>query len=292
MTTTGRKPVSDHGPGFVPLFACLWATFFAPCTISTVAAEDALAAFQQDNFKPAAAIRPKLVHETDPRLYKTIRGLVVPRQHATISSRLQATIGTIGPDNGERFKKGQSLVTFDCAIFNAELQRAEAQLSAAKDTHRVKSELARNGTISKLQLVLAAAELKKAEAERVLSSEHVAHCTITAPYDGRVVRRLANAHETMNVGAPLIEIVNDREVELQLYVPSKWLPHLKPGTTFRFHVDETQDDLEATIIAIGAWIDNVSQLIEIRAICPGSTGKLLSGMSGRAEFKKFKSENF
>ena len=179
-------------------------------------------------------------------------------------------------------------MVFDCAIHKAELMRAEAQMNAARDTYRVKSELARNGTISKLQPVLARAEVQKAEAERVLSSERVAHCTIQAPYDGRIVRRLANAHETVNFGDPLVQIVNDREVELQLYVPSKWLRHLKLGTSFSFRADETQSELQAKIIAIGAWIDNVSQLIEIRAICPKGSETLLAGMSGHAKFEKLK----
>jgi len=230
----------------------------------------------------------KFSQSGDPRLQKEIRGLVVPRHQATISSRLQATIRTIGPDNGERFKKGDKLIIFDCAIHKAELMRAEAQMNAAEDTYRVKAELARNGSISKLQPVLARAELKKAEAERVLSAEHVAHCAITAPYDGRVVRRLANAHETVSFGDPLVEIVNDHEVELQLFVPSNWLVQMKIGATFRFHIDETGKVLPAKIIAIGAWIDNVSQLIEIRAICSKGSDTLIAGMSGKAEFGEIK----
>ena len=224
----------------------------------------------------------------DPRMRRNIRGLIVPKFHATISSRLQATIAAIGPGNGERFNKGGNLVTFDCAIFNAELKRAEAQLGAAMDTRNVKAELARNGTISRLQLVLANAEAKKAEAEQVLSNERVTHCTIRAPWDGRVVNRLANAHETVNVGDPLMEIVNDQEVELQLYLPSRWLKHLKKGFEFRFHVDETDAEINAEIIATGAWIDNVSQLIEVRAICNDSCTGLVAGMSGRAEFENLK----
>ena len=226
--------------------------------------------------------------ETDKRLQRNIRALVVPRQHATISSRLRATINAIGPDSGERFKKGDRLVVFDCAIFKAELRRAEAQFEAARDTRKVKAELSRAGTISKLQLVLARAELRKAEAEHILASERVANCAVLAPFDGRVVRRIANAFETVSFGDPLIEIVNDASVELQLYVPSKWISHLKTGKPFGFHVDETGLRLRAEIIAIGAWIDNVSQLIEIRAICPDAADQLLPGMSGRAEFEHIK----
>jgi len=238
----------------------------------------------QEASQPIERTKSPLSQSGDPRMHKKIRGLVLPIYFATISSRLQATILTIGPNNGERFKKGDSLIVFDCDIQKAELMRAEAQMRAAYDTYHVKLKLAQNGAISKLQPVLARADLKKAEAEHVLSAERVDNCAIKAPYDGRIKRRLANAHETVNFGDPLVEIVNDREVELQLYVPSNWLPHLKRGTSFDFHVDETSMTLKAEIIAIGAWIDNVSQLVEIRATCPKGSESLLAGMSGKAEF--------
>ena len=276
-----RRSIANRALVFLLVAGCLLPISLRP---GHAGATDSLApVILPANTKANLRLRPE-----DPRMRKNIRGLIVPKFHATISSRLQATIATIGPGNGERFNKGDSLVTFDCAIFNAELKRADAQLGAANDTRDVKAELARNGTISRLQLVLAKAEAKKAEAEHVLSNERVTHCAIRAPWDGRVVKRLANAHETVSFGDPLMEIVNDQEVELQLYVPSRWLRDLKNGTIFRFHVDETDAEISAKIIATGAWIDNVSQLIEVRAICNDDSAALLAGMSGRAEFEHLK----
>lgn len=219
-----------------------------------------------------------------------IRGLVVPVDHATIASRLQATIIEIGPGNGESFKAGDRLVAFDCGTFDAGLERAQADADAARQNQAIKQELARSGSASRLQATLAGAELKRAVAEVHIAERQVAECEIRAPYDGKVVRRIANAHETTGYRDPLLEIIGDRNLEIKVYVPSLWIAEMKSGTPFQFTVDETHAVVDAEIITVGASIDNVSQLVEVRAkvVSPTSNlsaGQLSAGMSGNATFE-------
>ena len=213
-----------------------------------------------------------------------IRGLVVPLHHARLSSRLQATIDRIGPETGEAFKAGDILVEFDCAAFQAERERARAEAEGAVATLAVKKELASSGNSSRLQAVLAEADVKKTRAAVDVANKQVEGCRIAAPYDGRVVERLANAHETVGFRDPLIEIVADRELELRVYVPSRALRSIGKGSPLELDVDETGERMPARVIALGARIDNVSQLIEIRAGFSGGTERLLPGMSGNVSF--------
>ena len=214
-----------------------------------------------------------------------IRGLVVPVDHATIASRLQATILEIGPGNGESFKAGDRLVAFDCGTFDAGLERAQADAEAAQQNQAIKQELARAGSASKLQATLAGAELKRAVADVHIAERQVAECEIRAPYDGKVVRRIANAHETTGYRDPLLEIIGDQNLEIKVFVPSHWIAALKPGTAFRFAVDETHTEVKAEVITVGASIDNVSQLVEVRAKVIAPTPELSAGMSGNATFE-------
>ena len=215
-----------------------------------------------------------------------IRGLVVPLNHARLSSRLQATIDKIGPENGEYFKEGDVLVQFDCTSFLAERERAKAEAEAAQASYSVKKELSASGNAGMLQAVLAEADLKKAHSAVEVADKQVSDCQIRAPYDGRIVSRIANAHETVGFRDPLLDIVADRALELRVFVPSKALRSIDKGSPVELTVDETGERLPARVIALGAQIDNVSQLIEIRAEFTGETGRLVPGMSGNVEFLK------
>ena len=231
------------------------------------------------SIKPAKSHRPRL------------RGLVTPKRQAKISSAIAARITYIGPDNGEHFQKGDTLVKFDCGIYTAELNRAKAVAEAAADTLSVKAKLARSGSISRLQAIVAGAEVKKSRAEVLVAKAKVAHCEILAPFSGRVIQRIANAYETVAARDPLLDIVDDQEVEIRVFVPSNWLRWLKLGTRFQFKIDETGAVVGATVIALGASIDSVSQLIELRAalVRPQNSApapRLLAGMSGNAYFAK------
>lgn len=209
-----------------------------------------------------------------------IRGLLVPMDHATIASRLDATISSIGPDNGEPFDAGDVLVTFDCGRYDAELERARAAADAAGDTLEVKRQLAGSGSASRLQAVLAEADLKRARAEVTVATSQTAQCLIRAPYAGRVVRRIANANETVGFGAALIEIAGSAGLEVRMFVPSSWLAWLAVGDRVSFDVEETGSTVEARIVATGAWIDNVSKLAEVRATVTSPAKGLVAGMSG------------
>ena len=219
-----------------------------------------------------------------PAVADHIRGLVVPLYHARLSSRLQATINSIGPETGEAFKAGDILVQFDCTSFEADRERVRAEAEAAQASLAVKRELSNSGNASKLQAVLAEAELKKTRAAVDVADKQVADCQIKAPYDGRVIERVANAHETVGFRDPLLEIVADRALELRVFVPSRALRSIDKGSQLELTVDETGERMPARVIALGARIDNVSQLIELRAQFSGDTQRLIPGMSGNVRF--------
>lgn len=213
-----------------------------------------------------------------------VRGLIVPLRRATLSSRLQASILAIGPESGESFAAGDVLVRFDCETYEAEAARADAQVEAARADAAVKRQLSHSGSASRLQAVLADAQVKRAEAEAVIARRQVDACTVRAPYAGRVIKRIANAFETVGFRDPLMEIVGDEALEIRVFVPSSWIAALAPGQPFQFDVDETGERLDARVVALGAVIDNVSGLIELRGRPVARARPLAGGMSGTARF--------
>ena len=214
-----------------------------------------------------------------------IRGLVKPVTSATISSELSARIIKLPYHMGDAFTKGKTLVQFDCSLHNAELAAAKAELDAEQKKYENNLQLLALNAISKIEVDISATNVKKADAEKQIANVRVRRCLIRAPYDGRVIETLVNEHESVNPDQPLISILSDKKLEVELIVPSGWLTWLKKDIKFQFLIDETGRSHKSKIAQLGASVDPVSQTIRIKGIFESNSGEVLSGMSGTATFK-------
>jgi hypothetical protein len=93
-------------------------------------------------------------------------------------------------------------------------------------------------------------------------------------------------YQYVTVGQPLIDILSDKDLELELVAPSRWLAWLQPGERFIVRVDELERTFPAIVTRIGARIDPVSQTIKIYARIDGVYPELRTGMSGLAQFSR------
>lgn len=214
-----------------------------------------------------------------------IRVQFVAYQQSVLSSELSAKIASMPFREGDTFRAGQALVSFDCSLFRAQLNKAEASAEAARQTLKVDQRLAQLNSIGKLDVDLATAKVRETEAEAGAMRATVGKCTLAAPFGGRVAKVGAQAFEYVAPGKPLLEILDTRRLELQMIVPSKWLAWMKIGGHFSVKVDELGREYTGRIVRLGARIDPVSQSISLAGEVEGAHPELLPGMSGAAMFK-------
>jgi hypothetical protein len=81
-----------------------------------------------------------------------------------------------------------------------------------------------------------------------------------------------------------MRILDDRDLEVKMLVPSLWLSWLGPGDRFDIHVDETGEVLAGRVTRLGALVDAVGQSIPVFAKLDTRSDKLIAGMSGTVRF--------
>ncbi|MGE0711350.1 MAG: efflux RND transporter periplasmic adaptor subunit [Planctomycetota bacterium] len=87
-------------------------------------------------------------------------------------------------DEGKRVKEGQPMFQIMPAIYQAELDKAKAEVEAAEIEYNNTKLLAAKDVVSANELALAKAKLSRAKAELLLSETHLRLTTINAPFDG------------------------------------------------------------------------------------------------------------
>jgi len=213
-----------------------------------------------------------------------IRTQLVSQHDVVISSQVEGKIALLPFKDGDAFKRGQLLVGFDCELYAAQLHKAEAAAEAAGKVYAVNKQLSALRSVGELDVEQAKAKAKEADADAEYVRATVNRCQVTAPFAGRVAKRIAAQYEYVPAGKALLQIVDGENLELKLNVPSMWLAWLRVGTTLQVHIDDLNDNYAGAIVRLGARVDPVSQTLEVIANIKGGHPELLPGMSGWARF--------
>lgn len=242
----------------------------------TVSWSTSLAAETKPNLQHVAAapsIRPLASSEY-------VRTRLEPRQHLTIAAEVGARIDRIAVEEGGAFKAGQVLISFDCSLQEAQLRLARAEQAFAAASHQVKCQLAQSNAVDRLALEQARAAEQKSSAETTLHQAAMSKCSITAPFDGRVVERKVTEHAFVQPGQPLLETLDDTAFELRFQVPVRWLSWLRPESRLQVFIDDTGKSYPVRFIGRRARVDEASESVKVLAAIDGAYPELLAGMSG------------
>lgn len=213
------------------------------------------------------------------------RGVVRSVAEATITSEIAARVVSLPFREGQAFRAGDVLVSFDCTRLRAEVDGVRADLTAARIAFDGSKEMERFKAVGAREVAMAAARLDKAAAELAVGQARLAACEIKAPFDGVVTERTGNEYEIASPSQPLLRIVDDRRLEIELIAPSRWMTWLRPGQAFRFAIDETGRDHSAVLQRIAAVVDPVSQTVKLFGRFSEHEPAARHGMSGSARFE-------
>jgi RND family efflux transporter MFP subunit len=211
-----------------------------------------------------------------------VRAQLVPIQAATLSSEMAGRIDAITTQVGDRFRKGDVLVSFDCALPNAQLTHAQAALTEAARTYEIDRRATAQKTTGLLELDIPAAEVLKAKSDLAAAEAQVAKCTIAAPFAGVTADQKMRAFEYARPGQPILEVIDDSAIEVDLTATARSLGWLKPGALFQLRFDATGKTYPGKVVRLGPRADSASQAVRASGEIVGDASDLLPGMTGRA----------
>lgn len=226
---------------------------------------------------PATAAAPAAKPAPEPEL----RAQLSPRRYTTLAAEVGARIQRLSVTEGSAIRAGQMLVSFDCSLQQAQLQRAQATLGAAQKQLATQRRLVELNATGRQELDQAEAEVGKTRAEMSQIQVQLSKCSIAAPFNGRVGEQKVREQQYVQPGQALLEVLDDSVLEVEFIMPSRWLSTVRPGHNLQFAVDETGKTYPAKVQRLGARVDPVSQSIKVTAAIEGRPAELVAGMSGR-----------
>ncbi|MBX2894452.1 MAG: efflux RND transporter periplasmic adaptor subunit [Cyclobacteriaceae bacterium] len=126
--------------------------------------------------------------KTDTVLHQSYVCQIRSIQHIELRALEKGYLQHIFVDEGKLVKKGQLLFQILPVVYQAEAQKAHAEVSFADIEYLNTKALADSNIVSKNELALAKAKLEKAQADFQLAKAHLSFTEIRAPFDGIVGR--------------------------------------------------------------------------------------------------------
>lgn len=226
--------------------------------------------------------------EQDTLVYKNYVCQIHSIQHIELRALEKGYLQHINVDEGQHVKKGQLLFEILPVIYQAETQKAQAEVSFVDIEYQTTKKLADSNIVSKNELAMAKAKLDKAKAELELAKAHLGFTQITAAFDGIVGLFRARSGSLLDEG-DLLSTLSDNskmwvyfnvpEAEYLSYIQSKANNEKLPAVKLQM-ANNRLFDQEGIIETIEADFNNETGNIAFRATFPNPQGILRHGETG------------
>ena len=208
-------------------------------------------------------------------------------QHIELRALEKGYLQDVLVDEGQQVKEGQLMFRIRPVLYQAEVQRAQAEAEYAEIEYRNTKSLADSNVVSPNELAMAKAHFDKAKAELSAAQAHLAFTEIQAPFDGIVGRFHVRKGSLLDEGELLTELSDNSSMWIYFNVPeAEYLEYKKQsqtgnGTKVKLMMaNGEQFDEPGEITAIESDFNNTTGNIAFRATFQNPERLLRHGETG------------
>lgn len=208
-------------------------------------------------------------------------------QHIEVRALEKGYLEKIYVDEGQFVKKGQVMFQIMPLIYNAELQKAQAEVNFVEIEYQNTKQLAEKNVVSPNELALAKAKLDKAKAELALAQTHLQFTIIKAPFDGIMDHFQVRLGSLVDEGDLLTTLSDNSEMWVYFNVPEveylNYKTHETEENLMKVNLKMANNQLfefPGVVKTIEADFNNETGNIAFRATFPNPKALLRHGETG------------
>ncbi|MCA9159230.1 MAG: efflux RND transporter periplasmic adaptor subunit [Planctomycetales bacterium] len=226
--------------------------------------------------------------------FESAVGSIAPVHQSSIAAKILARVLEVNVTAGQPVLAGDVLVRLNDDDLRSRLQQAEAQheaagarLNQARSDYQRASGLIQGNAISRAEYESLATAVRTSEAELERSARAIDetkifldYATITAPFDGIVVDKQAQAGDMVTPGQTLLTIYDPNQMQLVANVRESLAMKLKVGQEVTAKLESLDHECLATVREVVPQADVGSRSFQVKVSGPCPPG-VYSGMFGR-----------
>ncbi|PZR08103.1 MAG: efflux RND transporter periplasmic adaptor subunit [Flavobacterium psychrophilum] len=212
-------------------------------------------------------------------------------QHIELRAQERGYLQKIYVDEGQSVKKGQLLFQIMPKLYEAEMQKAQAEADFAEIEYKNTKRLADSKVVAPNELAMAKAKVDKAKAELALTKVHLQFTEIRAPFDGIIDRFHVRLGSLVDEGDLLTNLSDNSKMWVYYNVPeSEYLDYKATTQNSKPKVkllmaNNKLFDYPGVVETIEGEFNNETGNIAFRATFPNPKGLLRHGETGNIEME-------
>jgi RND family efflux transporter MFP subunit len=220
---------------------------------------------------PTVQVRTQAVQNKQTAAVEEVVGTVRAKLRATIEAKLSGRITEMPVVLGQKIKAGELLVRLDAPEIKARLEQAEASLAQAERDWKRVSSLFNQQAATRTDYDAADSHYQVARGALAEAKALMGYVEILSPFDGVVTRKWVDVGDQAGPGKSLVDLEDPSKLQLEADVPEAIAGKIQQGATMAVRIDESTDDLSATVAEIAPMADPTTRTFRVKLDFPSST---------------------
>ena len=221
-----------------------------------------------------------------------LSGTLTAERSAQVRAQVGGTLLSMSVDEGSAVSSGQVVAVIDTIALaesarSARSQLVSAQLAAdvAKRNYERAQTLHAAGAIADRDLenahngsVASDAALAESKSRVTAAEKQLGNALVRAPFGGVVSERPANAGDVVQMGAPILTIVDPTLLQLEASVPADQLANVKTGAKVEFNITGFAGrHFTGKVARVNPVVDPTTRQVRIYVSLPNADRVLTAG---------------
>lgn len=226
---------------------------------------------------PPVPVKTVAVALDEHRKFQEVVGTVEAKRRAIVEAKTSGRIEALPVRLGQNVKKGELLVQLDAREIQARLDQATATREQAQTDLKRLTALLQQQALTQAEFDAGQARFRVADAALREAETLLGYSEVTAPFEGVIVRKMAEVGDLAAPGKPLLEIEDPSAQRFIANVPDALIQEIRPGMELPLQLHGKE--VTARVAEIAPAGDPVSRTARVELDLPESG--LRSGSFGR-----------
>jgi RND family efflux transporter MFP subunit len=229
-------------------------------------------------------VKIETIHESDAVNKLEYVGIIEEKSSVALGFSTLGTIEKISVSEGEYIRKGELLAKLDQTSARSMLNAAEATLKQAQDAYYRLKSIHDKGSLPEIQMVDIETKLHQAQSSWDLAEKNLKNCSLNAPADGVVGKKMAEAGEYSVPGKAILTVLDISSVKVRFSVPENEISEIPSDCKSEITVTALGNKkFEGKKIEKSVMANSISHTYPAHVILYNPGKELLPGMVCRVE---------